>query len=266
MRCCLVVTTHERPRALARVLDSLTTQTRRPDELIVADDGSGPATAELVRSFAASARYTVRHAWQPHDGFRAGRIRNEALARSESEYVILLDGDMVMHPEFVADHLALARPGYYSQGVRVLLDEGATRRLEQPGSALPGPWSNGLGTRRRAYLLRSPALARQLGLLANHLVAVKACNQGFWRSDLLAANGFDEEMTGWGYEDKELCARLEHAGVRRQTLLGAAIALHLAHAPAARTQAEANRRRLEQTRRLRRTRCESGISQHAHPG
>ena len=58
-------------------------------------------------------------------------------------------------------------------------------------------------------------------------IAIKSCNQGFWRRDLLAVNGFDENMRGWGSEDKELCARLENAGIRRQTLLFAAIAFHL---------------------------------------
>jgi len=263
MRCALIVTTHERPSALARVLESLTTQTRWPDELIVADDGSGPATAELVERFAASAPCPVRHVWQTHEGFRAGRIRNEAIARSSREYLILLDGDMVMHPEFVADHVSLARPGHYSQGVRILLSDESTQRIEQPGSQLPGILDRGLGMQRRAYLLRSPAFARRLRRFGNRLVAIKSCNQGFWRRDLLAVNGFDEDMVGWGSEDKELCTRLENAGVRRQTLLGAAIAFHLAHPPASRAQAGFNRARLEATRNSGLTRCEHGISDHA---
>jgi len=263
MRCALIVTTHERPSALARVLESLTTQSRWPDELIVADDGSGPATAELVAGFASSAPCPVRHVWQTHEGFRAGRIRNEAIVRSSCEFLILLDGDMVMHPEFVADHLSLARPGHYSQGLRILLSDEATRRMEQPGSQLPGLLDRGLGMRRRAYVLRSPGFARRLRRVGNGLVAIKSCNQGFWRRDLLATNGFDEAMVGWGSEDKELCARLENAGVRRQTLLGAAIAFHLGHPPASRAQADINRARLEATRRSGITRCEQGISGHA---
>lgn len=111
MRCCLVVTTQEWPDALARVLASIEVQTRPPDELVVADDGSGPVTAELVSRAARRLPCPVRHAWQPNEGFRAGRIRNVAIADSECDYVLLLDGDMVVHPAFVADHLALARPG-----------------------------------------------------------------------------------------------------------------------------------------------------------
>lgn len=264
-RCCLVVTTYERPDALSRVLVAVAAQSRPPDELIVADDGSGPATAEVVARFAARAACPVRHEWQAHDGFRAGRIRNAGIARTRCEYVVLLDGDMVVHPEFLADHLALARPGYFSQGVRIRLDARATQRMLDDPGRLPGLLAPGLGAARRAYALRSPGLARVTRRIANAIVAVKACNQGFWRDDLLAVNGFDEAMSGWGSEDKELCARLENAGIRRQTLLFAAVAWHLDHPPALRASAAANRARWRESLRLERTRCEAGIDGHGGP-
>jgi glycosyltransferase involved in cell wall biosynthesis len=264
-RCCLVVTTHERPDALERVLDAVARQSRRPDELIVADDGSGPATAQLVARHAAVADYVVHHSWQPHEGFRAGRIRNAAIARTRCDYVVLLDGDMVPHPDFIADHVEFARGGRYSQGVRIMLDAGATQRLLAPHAVPPGPLAPGLGLVRRAYAQRAPGVARLVRNAANGVVAIKSCNQGFWRDDLVAANGFDEAMTGWGSEDKELCARLENAGIRRQTLLFAAIAWHLDHPPASRSRADANRARWQDTVRSRRTRCAAGIDGHT-PG
>jgi glycosyltransferase involved in cell wall biosynthesis len=261
-RCCLVVTTHERPDALARVLDAVAAQSRLPDELVVADDGSGPATAAVVARHAAGADYPVHHEWQPHAGFRAGRVRNAAIARTRCEYVVLLDGDMVAHPDLLADHLALARAGRYSQGVRIRLDRDATRRMLDGGRELPRPWSRGLGLARRAYALRWRPAAHVLRSAANPLVAIKACNQGFWRDDLLAVNGFDEAMSGWGSEDKELCARLGNAGVRRQTLLFAAVAWHLDHPPASRADAAANRARWQDTLRSGRARCAAGIDGH----
>ena len=262
MRCCLVITTYEREDALRRVLESLASQEQWPDEVIVADDGSGPATARLVASVARSAPVPVHHVWQPHEGFRAGRARNLAIARTRADYVILLDGDMVMHPRFVADHVELARPGHFSQGTRINLDPAATRRLIVPGAALPSFTAPGLAGIRRTYALRSPGLARMLRSAANGLIAIKSCNQGFWRSDLLAVNGFDEALTGWGAEDKELCARLVNAGIRRQTLLFAAIAYHLDHPPAARAMAEGHRRKWQETVRNGRKRCETGIDAH----
>jgi glycosyltransferase involved in cell wall biosynthesis len=265
MRCSLVVTTYERPVALARVLASVARQSRWPDEVVVAEDGSDAATDEVVRAFARASRCPVRHVTQPHEGFRAGRIRNAAVAAAGGDYVILLDGDMVAHPDFVAEHVSLARRGRYSQGVRILLDAGATQALIEGRAGIPGPFARGLGGARRAYGVHAPALSALLRDVAGSVIAVKSCNQGFWRSDLLAANGFDETMIGWGSEDKELCARLENAGVRRQTLLFAAIAFHLAHEPASRGSAKTNRARWRETVRSGRTRCDRGIDQHLPP-
>ncbi len=262
MRCGLVVTTHDRPDALACVLASVARQSRWPDEITVAEDGSEPATARVVHGFESASRCPVRHVTQPHAGFRAGRIRNAAIAASDCDYLVLLDGDMVVHADFVADHVALARPGRYSQGVRILLDGRATRALLASAGRLPGPLSPGLGGLRRSYAIRAPALTSLVRGPAGTVTSIKSCNQGFWRSDLLAANGFDEDLCSWGYEDKELCARLENAGVRRQTLLFAAIAFHLAHPPAARHGVGANRRRWLETLRSGRTRCEHGIDGH----
>ncbi len=101
--------------------------------------------------------------------------------------------------------------------------------------------------------MRVPALARALRTVANGVIAVKSCNQGFWREDLETVNGFDEAMIGWGSEDKELCARLENTGIRRQTLVFAALAWHLSHAPAPRQAAAANRARWAETVRTGRT-------------
>ena len=143
-----------------------------------------------------------------------------------------------------------------------MLDARATRRLLETTDRPPGPAGRGLGGLRRTYALRLPALSRRLRRAANAIVAVKSCNQGFWREDLLAVNGFDEAMTGWGSEDKELCARLENAGVRRQTLLFSAIAWHLAHSPASRAAAVANRARWRETVRTGRTRCTDGLDRH----
>jgi glycosyltransferase involved in cell wall biosynthesis len=260
--CCLVVTTFERPDALARVLASVAGQSRWPDEVIVADDGSSPATVEVVRRFESQALCPVRFVAQPHDGFQAGRIRNTAIASTNCDYVVLLDGDMVAHPRFIEDHVVHARSGCFSQGVRIALDARATRIQLAPGAGIPGPLSPGLGGLRRSYALRLPALSALLRRAANGVIAVKSCNQGFWRRDLLAVNGFDDEMRGWGSEDKELCARLENAGVRRQTLLFAAVAFHLDHPPAPRDSAAVNRAIWRETVRSGRTRCEAGIDRH----
>ncbi len=106
MRLALIVTTYERPDALARVLETVRDQHRPPDELVVADDGSGPATRAVVERFARRAPCPVVHSWQPDQGWRLARSRNLALARSRSEYVIFVDGDMLLDLDYNEDSRA----------------------------------------------------------------------------------------------------------------------------------------------------------------
>ncbi|MFO1428266.1 MAG: galactosyltransferase-related protein [Steroidobacteraceae bacterium] len=229
---------------------------------MVADDGSGSATRELVERCARTLPCPLLHAWQEHAGFRLTRLRNLAIARSRGDYLVFVDGDMVLHREFVADHRRLARRGCWTQGVRLRLDDTLSTRLMAAPLEPPRCTARGLGGLRRLYGLHAASLQAPLRRLANPLIAIKGCNQGFWREDLVRANGFDEQIEGWGPEDKELCARLRHAGVARQTLLFGGIAWHLEHPPAGRERRAANEAVLVATLAQRRVRCVRGLDAH----
>lgn len=266
-RVALVITTHERPDALAAVLSSVERQRDSPDVVVIAEDGPRADTRDLVAGFRHRSGIALRHVSQEHRGFRVARLRNlaiAALAPADPDYLVFIDGDMLLHREFIADHRRCARPGWFTQGVRVLADAALTQTLLAHPDMRLSPASRGTGGLRRAYLLHSPAASAVTRLIANALVAVKSCNFAAWRDDLVQVNGFDEAFEGWGPEDKELAQRLRHAGVRRQTLLFGGIATHLHHPAASRDALGANLARLEATRRDRRVRCERGLDSH-HP-
>ena len=282
VRITLAITTHARADALARVLACVRAQTRPPDEAIVAEDGTDPATSAVVAHHAAvsavtSATSRLQHVQQPHLGFRVARLRNLAIAAATGDYIVFVDGDMLLHPRFLEDHARCARPGRWTQGVRVPLDAMTTRASlagaldavadgdgahDHHAHSVPGLLARGRFGLRRAALWHAPRLQRALREAGARLLAVKSCNQGFWRADLLRVNGFDERFEGWGPEDKELCARLAHAGVRRQALLGGGIACHLHHPPAARDRRAFNESLLAATLAARMTRCERGVDGH----
>ena len=56
----------------------------------------------------------VRHVWHEDRGFEKAAILNRAIATSEAEFLMFLDGDVLIHPDFLARHLELARPGRFS--------------------------------------------------------------------------------------------------------------------------------------------------------
>lgn len=262
----LLVTTYNWKEALQRVLESVARQTRLPDEVVVADDGSRPDTADLLAAMARRYPVPLRHAWQEDRGFRVGRARNLAIAASGSEYLLLLDGDMVLERHFVADHARAARRGSFIQGSRVLTGPCFRDRMLADAGHLPTPLARGVSRRRNA--LRSLVLS-DLWLATKRNTAprtIKTCNQGWWRDDLVRLNGFDERLEGWGREDVELAWRAHNAGLACRQLRFAGLAYHLHHQERHLDGASPNDRYVAETREQRLTRCAHGLDMHLGPG
>jgi glycosyltransferase involved in cell wall biosynthesis len=264
----LVVTTFNWPQALQRALECLDRQQDGRFEIIVADDGSGPDTAEVVQRFQQGARVPVQHVWQPHRGFRAAESRNHAVLASRGDYLIFLDGDCLARPDFLEAHRALAEPGWFVAGNRALLTEGFARQLLESADAAADwsarPIGGWLGARLRgdvnrlAPLLRLPANWRRKNK-PREWRGAKTCNLAVWREDFLKVDGFDESYVGWGHEDADLVVRLIRSGVLRKEGRFATSVLHLWHAAAPRQGLNANEQRLEQVLKAERTRALLGI-------
>ena len=260
-RAAVIVTTYNAPDYLARVLAGYLHQEQFPDELIVADDGSGPETAAVVEGFAQRAPFPVRHVWHEDRGFRAAAIRNEAVKASTADYLIFTDGDCIPHPRFVADHLRLAAPGWFVQGKRMLVGRGASPRFAVTGFAgLAALCLRGeLGGCH--HLLRIPGIARE----QKGLRGIKTCNFALSRADILAVNGFNEEFVGWGREDAELAARLFAYGLRRKDPPFSALVFHLWHEENSRGSLAENDRMLAEAVRSAAWYCPNGIVKEKRP-
>ncbi len=267
----LILTTYNWENALTAVLRSIAVQHRLPDEVIVADDGSGEDTRLLIQNLAQDFPVPLHHVWQEDEGFRAAQARNRAIASSRCEYILMIDGDMVLHPDFVADHQLLAQAGCYLQGKRFQATPDETRRLLNGGSIRIGPLQNFNFHERfcfhRRHAWHAPWLAHFKARLG-HPGAVMSCNMSFWRKDLIRINGFDERMQGYGSEDLELAVRLDHLDLRRRSLRYAALAVHLYHASRAvgdrNDPGLPNNGLLEITRRSGCTWTEYGLNRYLH--
>lgn len=261
MPSTLIVTTYDWPAALDLTLKSIARQSVLPDEVIVADDGSGPETARVVQRWRGKLQAPLTHLWQPHDGFQLARSRNRAIAAAKGEYLIIVDGDMVLHRHFIADHLSAARPSSFIQGVRLLTEPAAAERMLREGSLDLSFFSSGI--RRRRHAVRSLLLSRILFRRRVGQSAIRGCNQAYWKSDLLRVNGFNEAFMGWGREDNEIAARLYNIGVCRRNLKFQALAIHLHHPPRHPQGVNPNDALLRQTIEQRQTWCRLGLDRHA---
>ncbi len=255
----LLIATYNWPAALALVLASVRAQRVWPTEVLIADDGSRDDTRELVLREAATFPVPLRHIWHEDSGFRLGTIRNKAMAAAVGEYLIQLDGDLVLHPEFVSSHLAFARPGAYVQGSRVMLSEGRTAECLRAGRIVTAAWS--AGVRNRVNALHLPLLSGIIRGPTDPLRRTRGCNMAFWRDDVVRVNGYNEAIEGWGREDSELAARLQQSGVLRRNLKFSAVAWHLHHPTRSQASLDQNHAIFEGTMRDRVERCEHGLDQ-----
>lgn len=264
MKISVVVTTYNRPDALKKVLEGLFCQTRLPWEILVADDGSGGKTRDLIRNVRDDSPVPLAHVWQRDSGFRLARIRNKAIVRSAGEYLIFLDGDCIPERHFVADHAALARPGRFFQGKRILVNQKAEPGFDAAHAnslfkkvchAVQGNLSNA------HHMVRIPVLP---SYTTSKLSGIRGCNMAFYRQDLVAVNGYNEAFTGWGREDQEIVARLFRYGVGRQEHPFRAICYHLWHPENPRDHLEENDRLLARALASDTWACQRGLAQVDH--
>jgi glycosyltransferase involved in cell wall biosynthesis len=227
MRVSLVITTYNRPDALLLVLRSVEGQLTQPDEVIIADDGSDIELQKLITDFQQSFNLNIIHSWQKDKGFRAAKSRNKAIAKSNFDYIVLIDGDMILHPEFINDHINQAQPSYFVQGSRVLLTKDKTNQTLDQQKINFSLLSNGLQNRKNA--IHSNFLSKLFSNKSNYLSGIRTCNMAFYKQDCININGFNNEFEGWGKEDSEFITRLLNSGINRKNVRFNAIQFHLWH-------------------------------------
>jgi glycosyltransferase involved in cell wall biosynthesis len=262
----VIVATYNREDALDAVLRGLSRQRDRSFEVLVADDGSGPATAEAVAKWRAQAGFPLAHVRHEDQGFRLAEIRNRAILKCAGNLCIFLDGDCIPRPGFVAAHRRLAAPGWFVAGNRVLLGQALTARVLREHLE-PERWTFADWMRLRLH----GEVNRLLPLVALPLGPLRQMGPTAWRSargtnlairydDLARVDGFDATFSGWGREDSDIMVRLIRAGVRRKDGRYATAVLHLWHPDFDRSRLLDNERRLAEVVKGDRVRAVRGLS------
>ncbi len=263
--CSLIITTYNWPAALKKCLQSVRWQSRLPDEVIIADDGSNSDTADLIATMTKEFPVPVIHLTQEKKGRRKTRIDNIAIANAKYPYVIFIDHDMVLHPDFIKDHLALSEKGYFLNGSRFLVDETATQGfLKQETFSLTDlknlTGKNGMNKLRMPFLMRF--MARKYRTKDKDIIEVRGCNMSFWREDLVAVNGYDEAYGEWGREDSNIAIRLFNTGIKKKSIKFGGVAFHLHHNFASREDDARNMKMLQESMQRKDRWAVVGLDQH----
>ncbi len=268
MFASVIFTTYNHPKWLEKTLLGFSMQTYRDFEIIVADDGSGPETSEVVERMMAEIDIPIQHLWQEDDGFQKCRILNKAILASRGEYLIFTDGDCIPHPDFVRNHVELARENTMLSGGYFKLPLEVSRAISREdilsGNCTRPGWllRNGVPfTPKIAKLISNPLVGAVLDALTITRATWNGHSSSTWKKHVIETNGFDERMQ-YGGQDREFGERLMNMGIKTRQVRYRCSCAHLDHGRGyARPESIAKNRAIrEHTRQHRVTRTDYGIA------
>jgi glycosyltransferase involved in cell wall biosynthesis len=263
--CSLCISTYNWPDALQLCLQSVLRQRILPQQLVIADDGSRADTKAVIDTFKKTAPMPVEHVWQPDEGYQLARIRNRAFAKSTGDYIVQVDGDLLLHPYFIEDHLRFARKNFFVSGSRVMLAEGLTKEFLTTGHFFYPGFANRQITKRYNALHNRLVSWMNGRWQAGNYKYVLGCNMAFWKNDLISVNGYDEAFSGWGKEDNDIAVRLQNAGKKLRFLKFGGMVYHLHHKISDGHRLGINEKLLEESIAQKKVAVQKGMNQYTSP-
>lgn len=238
VKCSVIVSFYNKIDYLKLVFAGFEIQTEKNFEVIIADDGSNQDVLNLLQKIIPKYPFRIKHIWQEDKGFRKNKILNKAILSSESEYLILIDGDCIPHSHFVEGHLSNAEENIVLTGRRVNLSQKITSQLNEElvkekflekkfyKIIIDGTVGKSIDVEKGIYIKNKSLLK----LLNRKKRGLLGCNFSLFKKDILSINGFDEryEAPSIG-EDSDIQFRLELIGKKIKSINHIAIQYHLYH-------------------------------------
>jgi glycosyltransferase involved in cell wall biosynthesis len=243
----LVISTYKWPEALDVVLLALSEQSGPRFEVIVADDGSGGGTTDVLDRQMGFFRDRLKRVWISDAGFRKARVLNLAALEARGPFLVFIDGDCLPRRGFLEAIRRAALAGWFLCGKRLHLSPRLTRRvLEKKPPVWRWSAARWLVGHPRVFL-DSPRQTNRAGALlplrdrrrpwrpGQPEFSPPYDSYGFLfgvsRTDFELVNGFDMRFVGWGGEARDIAIRLRRLGLRCGWPGPQTTMLHLWHTP-----------------------------------
>jgi glycosyltransferase involved in cell wall biosynthesis len=241
MQVTVVISTFNSPDWLEKVLWGYSCQTDRDFSIIIADDGSGPATSEVINRITTETGLDITHIWHEHKGYRRQTILNQAILGCKTDYLIFTDGDCIPRNDFIRQHMQHAEPGRFVSGGYCKVSMKISKHIRKEDiltqDCFRVKWLteiDRLGYSQRRKLSVKGRLASILDNITTAKPTFNNSNTSVWRKDIISINGYDERMK-YGGPDREVGERLTNAGITGKQVRHRAIVLHLEHERAYKT-------------------------------
>lgn len=229
----IIISTYNSPKWLEKVFWGFLNQSYDQFEIVIADDGSTDDTKILIEKY--QTKLKIIHTWHEDNGFQKTKILNKALLNASSEYIIFTDGDCIPRKDFVETHVNYAQKGYYLSGGYYKLSMRVSKLISEEdvstARCFTKEWLYANGQPKSHKIMKLTAKGnkqRLLNALTPTTPTWNGHNASGWKEDLIAINGFNEEMQ-YGGEDCELGDRLLNYGLKSKQIRYSAIVVHLDH-------------------------------------
>ncbi|POY39544.1 glycosyl transferase family 2 [Flavobacterium alvei] len=236
MKASVIMSTYNAEEWLEKVIWGFSVQTDTDFEIIIADDGSGPKTKELLEKLRKEIDIPIIHVWQEDAGFQKSQILNKAILASNSDYLIFTDGDCIPRKDFISVHLNYREKGYFLSGGYFMLPMNVSMAITKHDiveqNCFNTKWLIEKGLKKSfktAKLNSSGFWSRFFNFITPTKATWNGHNASGWKEDLLFINGFNQEMQ-YGGQDRELGERLVNKGLKSKQIRYSAIVIHLDHA------------------------------------
>ena len=264
-KASLIISIYKNTIFLKSVLDSLTFQTEKNFEVIISEDGCSPDVERFIKNYPFCNHY--QHITQEDIGWRKNRALNRAILAAQSEYLIFIDGDCILHPRFVEMHVRFSRQGRILAGKRAMLGEKLSHIVLNNSSKILDLQSKVIGAFVGLYDISRP----EEGIFIPPIIPMykirkleylTGCNMSFTKSDIISINGFDEDYVKPAYgEDTDLVWRFKMAGKKFFSLRNLAVQYHINH-PKSWTDQSVNMQMGLEKEKRREYICLNGIKNH----
>lgn len=232
-KCSLIVNVYNQSKQLELLLESACRQTVSDFEIVIADDGSSDDVEGVIAKWNDQLR--IQHVWHEDRGFYRTIILNTAAKTSTSDYLIFVDGDMILHHRFIEMHLKHAHPKRVMCGWRgcKIREDLSLRLIAGQETFSTGTLSvfwrglKGQVIRPMRTTIVENKLLRKIMCKERHHVG--GCNFAMHKKNYALCNGMDETILQYGYEDIEIGRRLQNNGIEPVGIRNCANTYHLEH-------------------------------------
>lgn len=235
LKASVIISIYKDVEALDAILVALSRQTETNFEVVIAEDCENPELIEYLKQITFT--FPIKHISQQDIGFRKTMAVNRAIATANSDYLMFLDGDCLPHSHYVEEHLKQRENGRVCTGRRVHLGPLVSSWLRKKPHLLRFLENRLVYTLLGIPLLFDHTKNYEIGFRSHLLhkrqeakyLTIVGCNWSVAKKDMLAINGYNEDLPGVGGEDDDLGWRFNGKGIHEKSVKFVIPVYHLHH-------------------------------------